>query len=74
MWATLAPIRHMSFTMCDCIISASSWEWLGVLMKVGLLLGARGSLVPAGTLNLIKTRNCYEAADNRVVIIQLDES
>ncbi len=47
--ATLAPIRHMSLTMCDCIISAISWEWLGVLMKVGLLLGGRSSLVPAGT-------------------------
>ncbi|TNN79077.1 hypothetical protein EYF80_010756 [Liparis tanakae] len=29
---------HMSFTMWDCIISAISWAWLGVLMNVGLLL------------------------------------
>lgn len=46
---TLAPIRHMSFAMWDCIISAISWEWLGVEMKVRLLLGGRSSLVPAGT-------------------------
>lgn len=28
--ATLGPIRHMSLTMCDCIILANNWEWLGV--------------------------------------------
>ena len=68
-FATLAPIRHMSLTMCDVIISASSWAWLGVLIKAGLLLGGRGSLVPAGTCrtnsnqesnkqNRLKRRHC----------------
>lgn len=56
MVVTLDPIKHMSFTMCDCIISASSCEWLGVLMKVELLLGGHSSLLPAGTWNLIKKK------------------
>lgn len=46
---TLAPIRHMSLVMCDCIISAISCDWLTVLMNVWLLADGRGSLEPAGT-------------------------
>lgn len=46
---TLAPIRHMSLVMCDCIISAMSCDWLAVLMNVWLLWDGRGALEPAGT-------------------------
>lgn len=46
---TLAPIRHMSLVMCDCIISAMSWDWLAVLMNVWLLSVGHGALEPAGT-------------------------
>lgn len=47
---TLGPITHISLPMCDWIISAISWEWLGVLMKVLLLLCGFTCLVPTGTL------------------------
>ena len=30
---TFPPIKHMSLTMCDCIISASSCLWLRVCIK-----------------------------------------
>lgn len=30
---TFPPIKHMSLTMCDCIISASSCLWLKVCTK-----------------------------------------
>ena len=63
---TLAPIRHMSFTMWDCIISDSSWEWLGVLMKLGLLFGGRGSLVPAGTCRTTDRGRVCEAVRHHV--------
>lgn len=46
---TLAPIRHMSLVMCDCIISARSCDWLAVLMNDGLLWDTGGALEPAGT-------------------------
>lgn len=57
---TLAPIRHMSLAMCDCIISAMSWEWLDVLMNAVVLLGGRGSLVPAGHCSLMETKHNHE--------------
>lgn len=49
--STLGPITHISLPMCDWIISAMSWEWLGVLMKLLLLLFGFSCLVPAGTLS-----------------------
>ena len=30
---TFPPIKHMSLTICDCIISASSCLWLKVCIK-----------------------------------------
>lgn len=46
---TFGPIRQMSLTKWDCIISDRSWEWLSVLMKFMLLLEGWGCLFPAGT-------------------------
>ncbi len=46
---TLAPIRQMSLTRWDCIISASRRSWVGVPMNAGLLLGGRLGRVPEGT-------------------------
>lgn len=46
---TLAPIRQMSLTRWDCIISASRRSWVGVPMNAGLLLGGRIGRVPEGT-------------------------
>lgn len=49
---TLAPMRHMSLTRWDCIISASRRAWVGVLMKDGMLSGGRGGRDPAGTCSI----------------------
>lgn len=46
---TFGPIRQMSLTKWDCIMSDRSWEWLSVLMKFMLLLEGWGCLFPAGT-------------------------
>lgn len=46
---TLAPIRQMSLTRWDCIISASRQSWVGVPMNAGLLLDGRFGRVPEGT-------------------------
>lgn len=46
---TFGPIRQMSLTKWDCIISDRSWEWLSVLMKFMLLPEGWACLFPAGT-------------------------